>query len=132
MTSPIPDQRGGSYGLTAIGMAFVTVLVAGLVVDTSRQYSAASNAQSAAAAAARAGADASATQRLAGSPVDAASVSSAAQAYLASANVAGTVSVQGTTIHVTTTATVPTEFLSVIGINQVRGRGDATAELITP
>ncbi|MBA8793593.1 Flp pilus assembly protein TadG [Friedmanniella endophytica] len=105
------------------------ILTAGLVIDGGQQVDAASRAQSIAAAAARAGSEAQATDALAGSN-DTGRALAAAQAYLDGSGVPGTVGFDGDRLRVTTEITVPTLMLSVIGIDSVRGRGEAEAELV--
>ena len=57
---------------------------------------------------------------------------SAARGFLAGApNVSGSVQLlPGVRLRVTTQSTTPTRYLSIVGINTVTGRGEATAELI--
>ena len=89
------------------------------------------DAEAVAAGAARAGLNAGATGRLAGRANTTAAVS-AARSFLAGApNVSGSVQLlPGGRLRVTTQSTTSTRYLSIVGINTVTGRGEATADLI--
>lgn len=126
------NERGGGMSLMAIGAVLLAILIAGLVVDSGRQYEAAATAQAAAAAAARAASNSTATQRLAAAPIDGDAAITAAQQYLNQAGVSGSASINGQQITVEAIDTRPTQFLAVLGISQVSGRGHATANLVTP
>lgn len=125
------DERGGSQSILLLGVVVALVLSAGLVVDGGRKTAAARDAEAVAAGAARAGLNAGATGRLAGRANTTAAVS-AARSFLAGApNVSGSVQLlPGGRLRVTTQSTTPTRYLSIVGINTVTGRGEATAELI--
>ena len=125
------DERGGSQSILLLGVVVALVLSAGLVVDGGRKTAAARDAEAVAAGAARAGLNAGATGRLAGRANTAAAVS-AARSFLAGApNVSGSVQLlPGGRLRVTTQSTTSTRYLSIVGINTVTGRGEATAELI--
>lgn len=124
-------ERGGSQSILLLGVVVALVLSIGLVIDGGRKTAAARDAQAVAAGAARAGLNAAATGRLAGRADTTAAVS-AARSFLAGApNVSGSVQVMaGGRLRVTTQSTKPTRYLSLVGINTVTGRGQATAELI--
>ena len=124
-------ERGGSQSILLLGVVVALVLSAGLVVDGGRKTAAARDAEAVAAGAARAGLNAGATGRLAGRANTTAAVS-AARSFLAGApNVSGSVQLlPGGRLRVTTQSTQPTRYLSIVGINTVTGRGEATAELI--
>ena len=122
------DERGGgSVSVWMLLMVPVILVMAGLVFDGSRQISA----TQAALAASRAGTDAAATPQLAGHDGAAVAVQAARQA-LSAAGVDGSVQEDGSTITVTTSQSRPTVFLSAIGISQVRGHGQAHAQLVGP
>lgn len=125
------DERGGSQSILLLGVVVALVLSAGLVVDGGRKTAAARDAEAVAAGAARAGLNAGATGRLAGRANTTAAVS-AARSFLAGApNVSGSVQLlPGGRLRVTTQSTTSTRYLSIVGINTVTGRGEATAELI--
>ena len=125
------DERGGSQSILLLGVVVALVLSAGLVVDGGRKTAAARDAEAVAAGAARAGLNAGATGRLAGRANTTAAVS-AARSFLAGApDVSGSVQLlPGGRLRVTTQSTQPTRYLSIIGINTVTGRGEATADLI--
>lgn len=109
------------------------IIVLGLVVDGGQQVRATRSCETAAAAAARAGADAVAGDTLAGETADATAAVRAAQLSLTSqTGVEGTavLSAGGRSVRVSTSATHPTYFLSLIGIGSVSARGSAEAELI--
>lgn len=117
--------------------AFVAVvvvallLVAGLVVDGGRKSAADRRAELTAAAAARSAVDATAAQRQAGRRPDAGLAIAAARQVLASEpGVHGTATLNADgSVQVTTSTSVSTVFLSLIGINTVTGNGSATAQL---
>ncbi|AMS04108.1 pilus assembly protein TadE [Acidipropionibacterium acidipropionici] len=125
---PSSERGGGSMSVWVLILIPVLLLVIGLVVDGGRQTAAGAEAQAAAVAAARAGSDAAATDLLAGAD-PAGTAAAAARDYLSAAGVHGSVSATGGTIRVTTTQSRPTLFLSAIGIGQVSGTGQATAQL---
>ena len=126
------DERGGgSVSVWMLLMVPVILVMAGLVFDGSRQISATQAAQDAAVAASRAGTYAAATPQLAGHDGAAVAVQAARQA-LSAAGVDGSVQEDGSTITVTTSQSRPTVFLSAIGISQVRGHGQAHAQLVGP
>lgn len=126
-------ERGGSWSVLVLLLVVSFTLGAGLVVDGNRKAGAVRVAMAAAADAARAGADASATSRLAGRADTGAAVS-AARAYLRSVpEVSGSVQVlPGGRLRVQTSQTVATRYVSLIGIDSLTGRGEAEADLIDP
>ena len=104
------DERGGgSVSVWMLLMVPVILVMAGLVFDGSRQISATQAAQDGAAVAVQ-----------------------AARQALSAAGVDGSVQEDGSTITVTTSQSRPTVFLSAIGISQVRGHGQAHAQLVGP
>ena len=119
----------------AIALTAIIVII-GLTVDGSGQFRELQRADSIAAEAARAGGQAiNAGQAVSGGPkvVDPALAMAAAQTYLTSAGVTGTVEVAADRLHLTVTVTIPynTMMLSYIGIDQVVVTGRATAQLLT-
>lgn len=127
---PPRDERGQSVSVFALTVVAAIIMTTGLVVDGGQRIAAASRAEAAAAAAARVANNAAATQRLGGSS-SAAVGARAARTYLAGqADVGGTVSVANGIITVSTTASEPTIFLSVIGIDTVRATGSASSNIV--
>jgi Flp pilus assembly protein TadG len=126
----------GDRGSASISFLLVTVtliVVIGLVVDGAGKIQANERADQTAASAARAatnsiGGD---TVRVGALTLDPVKAVAAGEAYLAAAGMAGTVSVTGEIVTVAVTTTYPTRFLSLIGITQLPGSGDASARLIT-
>ena len=127
---PLPDERGQSVSVFALTVVAAIVMTTGLVVDGGQRVAAASRAEATAAAAARVANNAAATERLAGLG-SAAAASRAARTYLAGQpDVSGTVSVADGIVTVSTSATEPTIFLSVIGIDSVRATGSASSNIV--
>ncbi len=125
------NQRGVSLSSFFAVVVLALLLVAGLVVDGGAQALASRRAELLASAAARAGADATATSRLAGQAPDVAAAVAAAQRVLAAdGEVSGEVKVVAGRIRVTTTGAARTVFLSLIGIPRLEVRGSAEAELV--
>jgi len=112
------------------------IVIIGLTVDGSGRFRMMQRADNIAAEAARAGGQAiNAGQAISGGAkvVDPALAVTAAQAYMTSAGVTGTVEVAADRQHLTVTVTIPynTVMLSYIGVDQVTVTGRATAQLIT-
>jgi Flp pilus assembly protein TadG len=119
----------------AIALTALVVLI-GLTVDGSGRFRMMQRADNIAAEAARAGGQAlDAGQAISGGAkvVDPVLAAAAAQAYLASADVTGTVQIAADRQHLTVTVTIPytTVMLSYIGIDQLTVTGRATATLLT-
>lgn len=119
----------------AVALTALIVLI-GLTVDGSGQFRALQRADNIAAEAARAGGQAiDAGLAISGGAkvVDPQQAVAAAQAYLVSAGVTGTVEIAADRQHLTVTVTIPynTAMLSYIGIDQVTVTGRATAQLVT-
>lgn len=128
---PAINERGGSQSILVLLTVAVLVLACGLIVDGGRKTAAARDSQAVAAGAARAGVDASAKSRLAGRADTTAAVTAARRFLASSSDVSGSVQLlAGGRIRVTTQSTKATRYLSLVGINTVTGRGEATAELI--
>ncbi len=107
------DERGSASVLVAV-LAIAFLMVAGLALDGGRKLGALSEARDLADNAARAGAQAVDTDayQLTGNPSpDPAEPQHAAADYLAATGHTGTVVVNGSTVTVTVTLSVPTRFL---------------------
>ncbi len=107
------DERGSASVLVAV-LAVAFLMVAGLALDGGRKLGALSEARDLADNAARAGAQAVDTDayQLTGSPsLDPDEAQQAAADYLSATGHNGTVVVNGSTVTVTVTLTVPTRFL---------------------
>jgi hypothetical protein len=117
------------FAITALALFFVF----GLVLDAGRALSAKAQDASHDFAAARAGAQQLAPSSLrAGRPIlDPAAATAAAQAVLSADRLAGQITIRGLTVTVTTSRSVPTEVLGLIGIRSVTVHSAATA-LATP
>ena len=125
------DERGASVSVFVAVVVFALLIAAGLVVVGGRQSAAQRAAQVAAADAARAGQDACAAARVAGRAPAPAVCVQAAQARLAAAGMPGLVVLSDpVTVRVETATSVPTVFLSLIGINSLRASGSAEAQLV--
>ena len=124
------DERGQSISLFVLVIMGALIMTTGLVVDGGQKVAATSRAESAATGASRAAGNAAATQQLGGADPAAAAVL-AAKIYLAGQpGVNGTVSLSNGIVIVTTDASEPTIFLSIIGIGSVRGQGSARANIV--
>jgi hypothetical protein len=124
------DERGLSISPFVVVIMSSLIVTAGLVIDGGQKISAASRAESAAAGASRAAGNAAATQQLGGRD-PASSAVLAGRAYLAGQpGVRGTVTLAAGVITVSTYADQPTIFLSMIGIDSVRGTGSAKANIV--
>ncbi len=109
----LSDERGSVSVLVAV-LAIAFLMVAGLALDGGRKLGALSEARDLADNAARAGAQAVDTDayQLTGAPtLDPADAEQAALAYLAATGHTGTVAVDGSTVTVTVSLSVPTRFL---------------------
>lgn len=133
MTRRVRDERG-SISIWLVTSSFVMMMLVGLAVDLGGQVHAKQRAHDVAAQAARAGGQ----QVLAGPAieghdlaVDTSAAKQAAQDYLRTADVSGTVrTTGGDTITVEVTDTYNPKFLSAIGITHLRVTGSASARLI--
>lgn len=129
-----PSDRG-SYSLLAIVLAFIFLLLAGMVYDLGAKLRAGQRAGGIAAEAARAGAGQIDRDRAYGGGsfvVDRAAAVRASRAYLAAAGEDGSVTPAGADrIRVTVTVTQPTVLLSMIGMGPMRVTRTATADLLT-
>ena len=114
MTSADLRNERGSVSILVAVLGFAFLMVAGLALDGGRKLGALSEARDLADNAARAGAQAIDTDQyhLTGIPtLDSAAANQAAQAYLGATGHVGTVTVEGATVTVTVSLSVPTRFL---------------------
>lgn len=128
------DPERGSVTIWMITTALTMVLLVGLAVDLGGQVLAKQHAQVVAFEAARAGGqqlqDAAAVLGQA-AVVDPAGAVAAASTYIAGTpEVTGTASVVGTRVVVDTTTTYQTQFLSIIGIQELTVTGHAEAQTV--
>ncbi len=143
MTSPVTTKRRhaayreGERGSVSLFLAITVVgllILAGLVADGGAKLRATQRADAVAQEAARAAGQAiNVPTAIAGgtTSVDVHAATSAAQAYFAANDVAGTVAVDGgTTIEVTVHDVAPTIFLGLIGITTLDVTGHATVALV--
>ncbi|WUI00392.1 pilus assembly protein TadG-related protein [Spirillospora sp. NBC_00431] len=125
----------GSYSLFAIVLAFMFLLLAGMVYDLGAKLRAGQRAGNLAEEAARAGAgqiDRDGAYTGGRLVVDRAAAVRASRAYLTAAGVSGSVTPVGAgKIRVTVTVSQPTALLSMIGIGSARVTRTATADLLT-
>jgi hypothetical protein len=129
-TAPPRDECGLSMTPFVSVIFAALIMTLGLVVDGGQKVAAASRAETAAAGASRVAGNAAATQELgARDPVAAATL--AARTYLAGQpGVIGSVTIGGGIVTVRTTATEPTIFLTIVGIDAVTGTGSAQANIV--
>ena len=127
------DERG-SISIWVVTASFVMIVLVGLAVDLSGQVHAQQRARDVAAQAARAGG-----QEVQAAPaiegrylgIDTAAARTAAEQYLAAADVHGKVSISNeNTITVNVTTTYSPTFLSLIGMGQLDVTGTASARLV--
>lgn len=127
--TPARDERGQALSVLVVGVVVTLLLVAGLVVDGGAKASAVRRAQAAAAQAARAAVDAGAVSRSAGASLDVQAVRSAARAVLVERGVVGDVEIAGGVVTVRSSDTERTLFLTLLGITELTGTGEASAGL---
>lgn len=132
MAAENSGDRGASLSVFVAVVVAVLLLLTGLVVDGGAKTAADREAEVAAAQAARAGADAAARHRLVGRDGSAAAVAEARSSLASHTDVSvGEVRMDASgRLVVTTTRTVPTMFLGLIGIEQLTGHGQAEADLL--
>ena len=125
----VRDERGQTSILVLLLIPALIIMI-GLVVDGGQKTRADQAAQTAAIAAARAATDAASTDQLGGRAGTSSAVR-AARSYLGQAGVTGSVQVAaGGRVTITTSETAQTQFLSIIGIGSVTGRGYAESTLV--
>ncbi len=123
----------GSVTPFVVVTALALMLAVGLVADGGQKLQALQRADTAAEEAARAaGQTIQPARSIRGLPplVDAGPATAAAQAHLTAAGMAGTVSIDGDVVTVSTTTSEPTVFLAAIGITTVTATGSAQARLV--
>jgi hypothetical protein len=120
------DGQGGGASLMILTMIPALLIVFGLVIDGGAKAAALDRANRIAMEAARTGA-----QSISGpGDISAAAADSAAQAYLAAEDVAGTVTVTGDRVDVHVSFAEPTKVLSIIGFDEWAVEGDGFAQVI--
>jgi len=124
-------ERGQALSSFIVVVMIALLLITGLVVDGGRKSAADRRAELTAAAAARSAVDATATQRQAGRRPDAGVAIAAARQVIADeSGLQGSATLaQDGSVQVTTSTTIDTVFLSLIGINTLQGHGEAKAQL---
>ena len=120
----------GSITAFVAGFTLALLVLAGLVVDGGHTLNSRREAANLAEAAARAGTqalDTDATRAGNSAPVSSARAIAAANNYLSSVGASGTVTVDGTRVHVTVTLTRPTLVLRIVGMSSttVTATGEA-------
>ena len=129
-TANTHDEHGQSISLFVLVIMGALIMTTGLVIDGGQKVAATSRAESAAAGASRAAGNAAATEQLGGADPASAAVL-AAKTYLAGQpGIKGTVAISNGLVTITTSAELPTIFLSVIGIASVNGQGLARANIV--
>ena len=119
--------------LFVVVIAVAMMLMIGLIVDGGRKVRAIQRADAVAAEAARAGGQAIVAGpaiRGEGVRADTAPARRAAEAYLTSAGVSGTVTVAGGQLTVTTSVGYKPVFLGLIGVGSLTGDGHSTVRLV--
>jgi Flp pilus assembly protein TadG len=124
------DRDRGSVSAFVIVMAVALVACAGLVVDGGRLVAGRTEAADHAENAARAGAQEAADLRGETWQINPAAAQGAAESYLASQGVVGSVSVNGRTITVTVTVTKSMTLLGVVGASSRQVTASRTSELV--
>lgn len=131
--TPLRRRRDRGVSLSAFVMTVVVALLmmGGLVIDGGAQSNASRECQQVAAEAARAGQDAAALNRAAGvGTVDTHAIRAAALQVLADhPEVSHDVQIDGDTVVVRTSRSVPTTFLSLARIDSLDASGEARAVL---
>lgn len=128
------ERDRGSVTVWLALASFVMVVLVGMTVDLSGQVHAQQHARAVAAQAARVGGqqlNSSAAVRGLGAQATPGQAEQAAQAYLVASGVSGSADVQGgDTLVVSTADTYQTQFLSIIGLRQMKVTGKAEARLV--
>lgn len=124
------SARGQSLTVFAVVIMAALIMTTGLVIDGGQKAAAISRAEAVAAVAARVGSEAGAAGSVAGQ-ADSGTALAAARSYLdSSQGVAGSATILDGRVSVHTEVHIDTIFLSVIGIDELTGTGDASSELI--
>lgn len=133
MNQRVREDRG-SVSIWMATASFVMMVLVGLAVDLGGQVHAKQRAHNVAAEAARTGG-----QRVQPAPaiagqhvrIDTAAARAAAQQYLETANVTGTVTITGgNTVRVVVSDTYSPKFLSIIGVGTLTVTADASARIV--
>lgn len=122
-------ERGGIAPMVAI-LAAVMLLATALVIDLSSRVQTVSRAQTVAQEAARAGGQQIAPDAILGrdTGLDTTKAAAAARSYLRQSGHGGTVTVNGSTVVVTTTQTWSPVFLGAVGVGPAQITGTATID----
>ena len=125
------DADQGSVTLFVAVLGVALLIAIGLVVDGGQHISATQLADNAAGAAARAAGQQITGAAVLGAPpeADTARAAQAARNYLDAAEVAGTVTVNGSEIAITTTVQRQPILLSLAGVTTITGTGSAAVRL---
>jgi Flp pilus assembly protein TadG len=128
------DDDRGAIALFVVVFTVALLAAVGLVVDGGGKVRALQRADEAAREAARAGSqmlDVPAAVRGNGISIDSAAAARAARAYLDAAGVYGTVTVEGSAVHVSTSVTYQPVFLGAAGVGPITVTGSASARPVT-
>lgn len=124
------DERGVALSAQLSVVVVALLLITGLVVDGGRQTQADVRCTRVAAQAARAGADAASVAQASGLAVDdGAVVAAASQVLAAYPDVRGQADWDGAGVTARCETTTSTVFLSLVGLRELRGRGEARAQV---
>jgi len=128
----LADETGSLSAYLLVIVVVLTVLI-GIVVDGSGKYDADARAQQVANSAARAAVNSinGGTVLVGSLGINAAQAQTTAENYVSAAGMTGSVSVAGQVVTVNVQTSYTTKFLSLIGVNQLPGKAEASAELIT-
>lgn len=127
---PATPDRGLSASVLVCLLIPVLILCIGLAVDGAAKAAADRRAEAVAAQAARAGLDAAAPTLVAGGATAGTAVAAAQQVIAAHPDITGQAAVGADgRLQVTTSTSVNTLFLGLVGIDQLPGRGSASVEL---
>jgi Flp pilus assembly protein TadG len=123
----------GSASISFLLVSVSLIVVIGLVVDGAGKIQANERADLVAASAARAATNAIGgdTVRVGALSLDPVKAVAKGEEYIAATGMAGSVSVTGEVVTVTVSTTYTTRFLSLIGVVELPGTGEASARLIT-
>jgi Flp pilus assembly protein TadG len=125
------DAEQGSVTLLVAVLGVALLIAIGLVVDGGQHISATQLADNAAGEAARAAGQQITGTAVLGAPpeADTARAAQAARDYLDAAEVAGTVTVSGSEITITTTVERQPILLTIAGVTKITGTGSASVRL---